>query len=222
MNPSQIRSTCGSKVSTSVYPNPACEFCWQCWATARQVAADASVAFMPGSARSYQPALKWHFCGLEGTKNGSTWMVMIQNRSRIVPTFEEQPFSTTPQDHLKVSLFLKSPICWLFSCTSWAVWRASSNFCWPKRSITVTSMRFTGWRCAAGDGPLPNPHLDASERPKVSQPVLSGPWIRCLSLHAGSALLVGGLPTYLGSRTSYSLPALGWLTFWPWCVASRD
>lgn len=33
--------------------------------------------------------------------------VMIQNRSPIVPTFEEQPFSTTPQDHLKVSLFLE-------------------------------------------------------------------------------------------------------------------
>lgn len=68
MKLSRFLPTCGSKASTSVYPNPACEFCWQCWATARQVAADASVAFMPGSARSYQPALKWHFCGLEGTK----------------------------------------------------------------------------------------------------------------------------------------------------------
>lgn len=85
--------------------------------------------------------------------------VMIQNRSPIVPTFEEQPFSTTPQDHLKVSLFLKSPICWLFSCTSWAVWRASSNFCWPKRSITVTSnaiywLEVCCWRRALTKPPL--------------------------------------------------------------------
>ena len=209
MKLSQFLPTCGSKASTSVYPNPACEFCWQCWATARQVAADASVAFMPGSARSYQPALKWHFCGLEGTKmDQHVWCSFLlgPHDSKSL-TYCAHFWGTALQQQPTRSLEGVSLLGnRLFVGSSLALLGRSGGLpqisAGPRGQSQSPQMRFTGWRCAAGDGPLPNPHLDASERPKVSQPVLSGPWIRCLSLHASSALLVGGLPTYLGSRTS--------------------
>ena len=52
--------------------------------------------------------------------------------------FEELP---TVAQFFDFRLSRGLPISWLFSCTSWAVCRASSNFCWLKRSMTVTSAR---------------------------------------------------------------------------------
>ena len=129
--------------------------------------------------------------------------VMIQNRSPIVPTFEEQPFSTIPQDHLKVSLFFEIAYLLALLLHFLGGLEGFLKFLLAQEVNHSHLATSNGCMCARhGDWPLSNPHLDASEAPKVSQPVLSGPWIRCLSLHAGSALLVGGLPTYLGSRTS--------------------
>ena len=99
------------------------------------MAADASVALIPGAAR-YTP---WNNNDNDNGNNNNKNKNKNKNKKNQATKATRQPTSFVRKSQVGSACYHVAPISRLLSCTSWAVCRASSNFCWLKRSITVTS-----------------------------------------------------------------------------------